>query len=444
MPSGSNLKLNLYLKHFNETVIHSVLDETGYKSLIDYEMYCRHSDVFPIYFDYNGLMTAEYRALDPTIWRVFEFSIHHLQFEVRTLILEKYIGMSQIDYETQYPEYNNIYVYVPYKSCFNQSSTDYTYSQYLSGWYFRLNKRTGKSYVLYRREKVVGVFDGYIQYSDGSTMDSIWNVQLTGLDHPLYYNAKSKGFLIGTRFREQLLNYGAVFEDDDVEKEYSHYEPDESLRGWQYWVNPNTLNSFLLAPVDSDFVKVEDGYAYFGNEKYPTKWTPHGMILTKPFYFSKSHQAWIVSSDLEERLLDLGANMRCFFEQDESTDTVPLCERFAKQETKSTDMMPLCERFAKQETKSTSKVAVEQEKLLCDMKFTLNTKTQNSYILSPREQITSTKGDYVYSGSKKYKKHLTYDVMGEEKTFYYNDNFNGWIISLKHQKWLLDNGAKLF
>ena len=53
----------------------------------------------------------------------------------------------------------------------------------------------------------------------------------------------------------------------------------------------------------------------------------------------------------------------------------------------------------------------------------------------------SIDGDYVYFGSKKFKKQLTYDVMSEEKTFYYNDNFKGWVISLKYQKWLLDNGA---
>lgn len=420
MQSGCRVTLNLYLKHFNETVIHTVLKETGYNSMIDYELHCRNSDVFPIHFDYNGLMTAEYRSLDPSIWRVFEFSLHHLTFEVRSLILEKYIGMSQIEYETQYPEYNNIYLYVPFKSCFNQSSMDYIYSQYLSGWYFRLNKRTGKSYVLYRQEKVMGVFDGFIQYSDGSTFDSVWNLPLLGLDHPLYYNAKSKGFLIGTRFREQLLNYGAVYVDDDVD---SSFEKEESLRGWEYRVNPKTLNSFLLSPVNMEFRKVDDEYAYFGDEKYPTKWTPRGMILSKPFYFSKSHQAWIVSSTLEERLLEFGANMRCFYE--------------------TTTTMPLSERFAKQDSKLVAQVEVESEQLLSDMKFSLNSKTLNSYILTPKQDITSIKGEYVYCGSKKYKKQLTYDVMGEEKTFYYNDNFNGWIISLKHQKWLLDNGAKL-
>jgi len=423
MPSGSQVTLNLYLKHFSEAVIHTVLKETGYNSMIDYEMHCRNSDVFPIHFDYKGMMTAEYRSLDPSIWRVFEFSLHHLTFEVRSFILEKYIGMSLIEYETLYPEYNNIYLYVPFKCCFNQSSMDYTYSQYLSGWYFRLNKRTGKSYVLYKQEKVMGVFDGFIQYSDGSTIDAVWNLTLLGLDHPLYYNAKSKGFLIGTRFREQLLNNGAVYVDDEVD---CAFEKEEPLRGWEYKVNPKTLNSFLLSPVNLVFRKVDDEYAYFGDEKYPLEWIPNGMILSKPFYFSKSHQAWIVSSKLEERLLECGANMCCFYETN-------------KVETNTT--MPLCERFAKQDNKLVNEV--ESEKLLSDMKFTLNSKTLNSYILTPMLDITSIKGEYVYCGSKKYKKQLTYDVMGEEKTFYYNDNFNGWIISLKHQKWLLDNGAKL-
>lgn len=436
MPSASRLTLNLYLKHFNETVIHTVLSETGYNSMIEYEVYCRSSDIFPIHFEYNGLMTSEYPSLDPSIWRVFEFSLHHLTYEVRTRILEKYIGMNQIDYETQYPEYNNIYVYVPYKTCFSACSTEYQYYQPLSGWYFRLNKRTGKSYVLYRQDKVLGVFDNYVQYCDGNTIDAVWNLPMTGLDHPLYYNAKSKGFLIGTRFREQLLNYGAVYVEDDIEPDNQVYEQEESLRGWNYWVNPKTLNSFLLAPAGMKFRKVKNGYAYFGNEKFPTKLTPSGMILSKPFYFSKVHQAWIVSSNLEERLLNFGANL-CDFYQTEETETMPLCERFSKQQQTASEIS------TKHNKKSSQKTLIETEQPLSGMKFCLNSKTLNSYILAPTEGSISINGDYVYFGSKKFKKQLTYDVMGEQKTFYYNDNFKGWVISLKYQKWLLDNGAKL-
>ena len=438
MPSGNKLTLNLYLKHFTESVIHRVLSESGYSSMIEYEVLCRQSDIFPIEFEYNGLMKCQFPVLDPSMWRVFEFSLHHLTYEVRTLIMEKYIGMTLLEYETQYPEYNNIYVYVPYKSCFCTCESEYQQYQTLSGWYFRLNKRTGKSYVLYRNEKVLGVFDGYIQYEDGSTFDSVWNLPLSDLDHPLYYNAKSKGFLIGTRFREQLLNYGAVYVDELVESANVVFDQEEPLRGWNYWVNPSTLNSFLLAPVNLKFKKVKNGYAYFGNSKFPTKWTPRGMILSKPFYFSKTHQAWIVSYNLEERILDCGANLREFYQE-----TMPLCERFSKEEKKCVAEQPVLETLTKQPKKSSSKIVIETQQLLSGMQFCLNSKTLNSYILSPKEGKISIDGDYVYFDSKKFKKQLTYDVMGEEKTFYYNDNFKGWVVSLKYQKWLLDNGAKL-
>jgi hypothetical protein len=443
MTSGNKLTLNVYLKHFTETVINQVLSEAGYSSMIEYEVLCRQSDIFPVHFEYNGLMKCQFPVLDPSMWRVFEFSLHHLSYEVRTLILEKYIGMSLIDYETQYPEYNNIYVYIPYKSCFSNYSTEYQQFQPLSGWYFRLNKRTGKSYVLHRNDKVLGVYDNYVQYSDGTTIDAVWNLYMTGLDHPLYYNTKSKGFLIGTRFREQLLNYGAVYVDQLSDTPYCD-DFEEPLRGWNYWVNPSTLNSFLLAPVNMEFKKVKNGYAYFGDEKYPTKWIPHGMILNKPFYFSKTHKAWIVSSNLEERILDCGANLRDFFQSHEQ-DTMPLCERFAKQEKKCViqEEHPDCESLTQQKKKSSSKFLAETQQLLTEMQFCLNSKTFNSYILAPKEGIRSIDDDYVYSGSKKFKKQLTYDVMGEQKTFYYSDNFKGWIVSLKFKNWLLDNGAKL-
>jgi len=444
MTSGCKLTLNLYLKHFNEAVINTVLTETGYNSMIEYEVRCRQSDMFPVQFEYNGLMTSEFRSLDPSIWRVYELSLHHLSWEVRTLILEKYIGMTQIDYETQYPEYNNIYVYVPFKTSLSAYADDYVYCQPLSGWHFRLNKRTGKSYVLHREAKVLGVFDNYVQYYDGTTVDAVWNLPMSGLDHPLYYNAKSKGFLIGTRFREQLLNYGAVYIDEVFDTPRCD-DLEEPLRGWNYWVNPSTLNSFLLAPVSMEFKKVKNGYAYFGDKKFPTKWIPHGMILNKPFYFSKTHQAWIVSSNLEERILDSGANLLSFY-QFEEPETMPLCERFSKQEKKcvvEAEQPIYCECLPKQAKKSSSKVVVETHELLSGMKFCLNSKTLNSYILAPKEGKISIDGDYVYFGSKKFKKQLTYDVMGEEKTFYYNDTFKGWVISLKYQKWLLDNGAKL-
>ena len=446
MPSGNKLTLNLYLKHFTESVINTVLTEAGYNSMIEYEVLCRQSDIFPIQFEYNGLMTSEFPPLDPSMWRVFEFSLHHLSWEIRTLILEKYIGMTQIEYETQYPEYNNIYVSVPYKTCFCACSTEYVGPLY--GWYFRLNKRTGKSYVLHRQDKVLGVFEGYIQYCDGTTMDSVWNLPIYGLDHPLYYNAKSKGFLIGTRFREQLLNYGAVCVDDVVDS--PHFDDlEEPLRGWNYWVNPSTLNSFLLAPVNMEFRKVKNGYAYFGDKKYPTKWTPRGMILSKPFYFSESHKAWIVSYNLEERLLDCGANLRQFY-QTEEPETMPLCERFSKLKNKcavevevEVEVQEKQPGLTKKEKKLSPKVVADTEQSLSGMTFTLNSKTLNSYILTPKGGKVYLDGDYVYCGSTKFKKQLTHDVMGEERTFYYNDNFKGWIVSLKYKQWLLDNGAKL-
>ena len=245
------LNVRFYLKHFRSSTVDYILDETGWDSITQYEDMARRFDMFPCTISPNGFFTSSLPNVDPNCFRVFELSLHHLKADVLERIMRFYIGMNLTDYELQYPEYNNIHLAVPYFSWINgcassnyqtdscnacdhtsctfnettfetssNSETDDSEvelypsklnSPALTGWRFKFNTETNSSYILYPKQRVYTVGDGNAFWGDSCT-PTTWKLMLKGLNRPLYYSSKYKGWPISLDLKEALLNQGVIEE----------------------------------------------------------------------------------------------------------------------------------------------------------------------------------------------------------------------------------------
>jgi hypothetical protein len=215
--------LYLYLKHFRSSTIDYVLEKTGYSNITEYEVLCRNTDLFPVRLSTEGFLVSERPSVNEVKSAVFEFSIHHLNRYVRKHIMKHFVGITETDYELLFPEYNSIFVVVPYKKseetktkrCRVVESSDdeddyvpMVAPKPLSGWVFKLNKTTKNSYILHPTSEFVRVQLGIVYYKDGNTTTT-WNAPIKNLERPIYYNQKYGGWIVSLSLRDQLLDAGA-------------------------------------------------------------------------------------------------------------------------------------------------------------------------------------------------------------------------------------------
>jgi hypothetical protein len=178
--------------------------------------------------------------------------------------MDHYIGMDQFDYEALYPQYNTIYVVVPYKEKLgelSQSQWDYQYNEEteediseeeeevvyvpktqpkvlqlkkqskrvvvssddddvplvsskkgdLSGWKFTLNAATKNSYILTPPQPIKSVYNGKVMWGTTST-PTTWKAPLEGLSRPVYYTTKYLGWIVSLSLRDELLSAGATLQ----------------------------------------------------------------------------------------------------------------------------------------------------------------------------------------------------------------------------------------
>jgi hypothetical protein len=247
---ASPFPVRFYLNHFRSSTVDYVLDETGWNSITQYEDKARHYDMFTCFVAPNGFLQSTYPQVDSECFRVFEFSLHHLRRDVLERLMYYYIGMNQTDYELQYPEYNTIYVAIPYYSwvcsgtvrdwskCPQPTTNDVepqvskTQVEYesdsdtyetdeddepmvnakpvLAGWKFKLNSETKNSYILQPPSAVTKVSGGLVYW--GKSWDSTpttWKLVCPGLDRPVYYNAKYGGWIVSLKLAQSLVQLGA-------------------------------------------------------------------------------------------------------------------------------------------------------------------------------------------------------------------------------------------
>jgi hypothetical protein len=246
--NSNSVSLTLYLKHFRNSTIDYVLEQTGYSSITQYEDLCYYTDSFPIQITMNGTIETTFPTLDPKVYRVFKLSIHHLHERVRRHIMSTYVGMDTLDYELLYADKNTIVIWVPYKDetvprseeeGWAPGAFDETVEEEvpvlvakpekktrrkqiddddddddkplvpLFGWRFKMNTATNNSYILTPPKSVQWVKSGTVGWGDNMTTPTSWNAPIEGLTRPVYYNNTTGGWIVSLRLREQLLSAGA-------------------------------------------------------------------------------------------------------------------------------------------------------------------------------------------------------------------------------------------
>ena len=251
---SQTLKIHFYLKHFRSSTVDYILKETGYESITQYEMLCRETDLFPATISVNGYLFAERPEVDETTYRVFELSLHHLDYYVRERIMKYYIGMDLTDYELLYPDQNTLYVYVPYRETDDEEEED-DFDEEAS-----VEEEASEDEVVSSEEEVSEEEDVDDDQSDVSD------------------------------------------EDDETEDD----QEDKPLQGWVFSLNTATNNSYILRPQWKTY-KVQNGVVTWGNESQKTTWNLPIDGLNRPIYFNQKYGGWIVSLTLQKPLIDAGA-----------------------------------------------------------------------------------------------------------------------------------------
>jgi hypothetical protein len=396
--SSATVNLAFYLKHFNDATIHTVLSATGYSNIDEYESLCRLTDLFPVSIDSRGLMTSIMPNLDTSTYRVFEFSIHNLTYIVQETLMKNYIGMNLTKYELEYPNYNNIYVVVPYRDYYNCADDSVVYGTEFSGWTYRMNHTTKNSYVIKPPAtygKIRSVSSSVVTFDSGIYIPTILETELSGFSSPLYYSKTYKGWIASLSLKQELLSAGIVKRTRVKQEEkyetilVSSGDDAEDLSKWQFHLNPSTQNSYVLYTSYSKLFK-----------DTPRTWTLDLAGLDRPVYYNASVNGWIIGLRFKDALIAAGAsyvsrNATVKVETDIEVGVAPSAVR------------------------------------LSGWQFCLNPTTQNSYVLSTTD-------------SKLHKatpRTWTLDIAGLDRPVYYNETLNGWLIGLRFKDALLVSGA---
>lgn len=247
--SPSNMTtLCFRLKHFNGSIIHYILEKTGYTNLTEYEDMCYNTDKFIHRVETGaGTIYCDYSEIDYKLYRIFQLSIHNLNDEAKHYLMTNCIGMSQIEYELKYPERNKLYVWIPYKNeearLAGTVSVDIGLApgaeeedmvelvdeviqiepqeqmksdKNLAGWIFKMNHLTKNSYVLIPPKKIQMIQDRNVFWGDSSQLindwlwtPTTWHAPVESLHRPIYYTNSVSGWIISLRYRTELLDAGA-------------------------------------------------------------------------------------------------------------------------------------------------------------------------------------------------------------------------------------------
>ena len=255
------VSLTLYLKHFRNSAIDYVLSKTGYKSITEYEDLCRNTDAFPIQVSPNGMIQSTCPDVDFSFYRVFEFSVHHLNERVVSHLMTHYLGMSQLDYELLHPTHNAIYVWIPYHS----------------DKYFQMN----------------GLYESEEDISD----EEVVCVPQTEVQAPKKEVQAPK--------KKEVAPRRIVIEDDEDDVPLVPVSK-SPLSGWKFWMNPSTQNSYILTPPGA-VLSVKKGTVSWVGGTTPTSWTAPLKGIDRPVYYNKTSFGWIVSLRLRDQLVSAGA-----------------------------------------------------------------------------------------------------------------------------------------
>jgi hypothetical protein len=261
---SQGVSLTLYLKHFRNSTIDYVLNKTGYRSITEYEDLCRNTDAFPIQVSPNGFIQSTCPDVDYSFYRVFEFSVHHLNEKVVSHLMTHYLGMSQLDYELLHPAHNTIYVWIPYH------------------------------------------VDKYFQMNGHETEEDISDEEVVCVPKVQKKQAPVQKKEAPVQ-KKEVVPRRIVIVDDDEDDDVPLVPATKSpLSGWKFWMNPSTQNSYILTPPGAVQSVTKGTVSWVGGTS-PTSWTLPFKGVERPVYYNKTSCGWIVSLRFRDQLVSAGA-----------------------------------------------------------------------------------------------------------------------------------------
>jgi len=277
------VSLTLYLKHFRNSTIDYVLSKTGYRSITEYEDLCRNTDSFPIQVSPNGVIQSTCAEVDYSFYRVFEFSVHHLNEKVVSHLMTHYLGMSQLDYELLHPAHNTIVILIPYHM----------------DKYFQMNGLESEEDI--SDEEVVCVPKVVRAPKVVKKEVPVQKKEVPVQKKEVPVQKKE----VPVQKKEFVPRRIVIVEDDedDVPLVPASKSP---LSGWKFWMNSSTQNSYILTPPGA-VQSVKKGTVSWVGGTTPTSWTAPLKGIDRPVYYNKTSCGWIVSLRLRDQLVSAGA-----------------------------------------------------------------------------------------------------------------------------------------
>jgi hypothetical protein len=237
----------VYLSHVAPEVRKYILKETGYSSLVEYELLSGDRNGLTIIFDNDRVPTCEPYVDTGKNVKTFDLLLSHFSTDVQDRLCQ-YMGLDALTFELEYAGLNTFPFVVEVnpnpketfdineclvslmKQALHPKTTEKAVSQedvktvvaeetktpvqlekpfvvkqeapvvkqLFSGWTARLNPVTKNSYVLVAEDV-------------DSLPDKSW--QIEGVHRPIYYSDIYKGWIIGLRYEDFIRSNGVTFVD---------------------------------------------------------------------------------------------------------------------------------------------------------------------------------------------------------------------------------------
>jgi hypothetical protein len=245
-------KVALYLSHLRGEVIQALLKDTGYSSLLEYELAQGEDNGMTVYFDDDRLPVREFNSA--TGYKTYDLYLHHFKLEVVDFLC-LVMGKSRVEFELVHADRNLFNFPVAIK---------------------KVEEPVEQPKVVEKvvQEKVVDILDGMPPLEVPSVPPCrVFKLDSTGIKEVRPVADTFKSDLTPSECPKRLK----------VEKKL--------LDGWKATLNPVTGNSYILK---NELL----------NEVTPTSWKIEGV--DRPIYFSKAYDGWIIGLRYEQFLKDNG------------------------------------------------------------------------------------------------------------------------------------------
>lgn len=278
---GESTTINFYLKHVNAKTCRLILDKTDWDSFTDYELSNRNDDIFTCTIT-DGLLDNIHPDVNTRDYLVTEISLHHLTKSFQRYLLDNYLHMSLLEYETNHADTNQLYVTVPYYDYdyYNVDGQEKNYNE------DNENDDNNKT----DNPSQVNTLHNYFNYESDNADDH------DAHDFRWCFNPNKTSTSTNDQNIQNDINNKAL------DKPYS-----KTLSTFAFKINPKTHKSYVLyrpkyiiTDYDkNDWVKYSDSYVF------PREWNLINDY--RNVYFKNKLNGWVVGFSQKSKLEEMGA-----------------------------------------------------------------------------------------------------------------------------------------